>query len=50
MTFGKAAENAVLKKAEKLTSMKEKAIAGLLAQQAADTAVNTPITIAGGNG
>ena len=50
MTFGKAAEDAVLKKAEKLklTGLKEKAIAGLLAQQAADTAVNTPITVVAG--
>ena len=50
MTIGAAAEDAVLRNAEKLklTSMKEKAIAGLLAQQAADTAVNTPITIAAG--
>ena len=50
MTFGKAAEDAMLRNAEKLklTGLKERAIAGLLAQQAADTAVNTPITIAAG--
>ncbi len=47
MTFGKAVEDAVLKNAEKLklARMKEMATVSLLAQQAADTAVNTPITM-----
>lgn len=50
MTVGKAAEDAVLKNAErlKLARMKELAAARLFAEQAADTAVNTPITIAAG--
>ena len=53
MTIGKAAEKGTLKAAEKLMGGKAltkggEAITRLLGQQMADTAVNTPITIAAG--
>lgn len=49
-TIGGAAEKAVLKNAAKLglTGTKARAMAALLAQQTADTAVNTPITMLAG--